>query len=60
MVSYIKWIEWVMLCEYAVYGHLPNRNIHTVSRRERIATLRFFKNLKRRTKTIKKFREGNF
>ena len=49
-----------MLCEYAVYGHLPNRNIHTVSRRERIATLRFFKNLKRRTKTIKKFREGNF
>lgn len=49
-----------MLCEYVVYGHLPNSNLHAVSVRERIAIFRFFKNLKRRTKTIKNFREGNF
>ena len=42
MMSYIKWIEWIMLCEYAVYGHLPNRNIHTVSRRERIGHMTIF------------------
>lgn len=53
MMSYIKWIEWIMLCEYAWYGYLPRCNIYTASRPDRIATFRFFKNLKRRTKDIK-------
>lgn len=53
MMSYIKWNEWRMLCDYAWYGYLPRCNMYSISRSDRIAAFQFYKNLKRRSKDIK-------
>ena len=42
-----------MLCDYAWYGYLPRCNMYSISRSDRIAAFRFYKNLKRRSKDIK-------